>query len=338
MVRISFFSFDIRQCTGALLVTVAAAGLAGCASSHNGATFALASATAHGTDDVLVTGSVPDKAKAPAITITEKRTTPAGGGYYKIGKPYKIAGRRYRPAHDPDYKRTGIASWYGTAFHGRKTANGEVFDMNALSAAHTTMPLPSYARVTNLENGRSLIVRVNDRGPYSRGRVIDLSRRAAGLLDFQHAGTAKVRVEYIGKAPLDGRDHAYLAASFRAPGRNNRTATAAKSPPRVEEREVRTAARAMSPPRVEEQEVRTVARAEGGQQVVRLGVYARLDAVTRLKRALAKYGDISHNEIIAKDRVLRSVNLRVSNVGVPIDTILAAARSAGAVGARAIIQ
>ena len=101
---------------------------------------------------------------------------------YKIGKPYKIDGIWYYPKEDYQYDETGIASWYGSKFHGRKTANGEIYDMNAVTAAHKTLPMPSYARVTNLENGRSLVLRINDRGPFVRSRIIDLSRRSAQLL------------------------------------------------------------------------------------------------------------------------------------------------------------
>ena len=143
------------------------------------------------------------------------RWLPRGGGQNKIGAPYKVAGKRYVPTGVPDDVETGVASWYGSAFHGRRTANGEVYDMNRLSAAHRTMPLPSYARVTNLENGRSLVVRVNDRGPFSRDRVIDLSKRAAELLGYTRQGTAQVKVEYAGRAPLHGEDDRFLAASLR---------------------------------------------------------------------------------------------------------------------------
>lgn len=140
---------------------------------------------------------------------------PRGGGYEKVGSPYVVKGRRYYPTRTPKLVQTGRASWYGKAFHGRKTANGEVYDMNHLTAAHKTMPLPSYARVTNVANGHSVIVRVNDRGPFSNNRVIDLSKRAAQVLDYTLAGTAQVKVEYIGPAPLHGQDDAYLMASIR---------------------------------------------------------------------------------------------------------------------------
>ena len=131
---------------------------------------------------------------------------PKGGGRYKVGNPYKIGGRTYRPAEQPGYNRVGIASWYGEMFHGRYTANGEIYDMNALTAAHPILPLPTYARVTNLQNGRNLVVRINDRGPYARDRIIDMSRRSAQALGFQRDGTARVRVQYLGRAPLDGND------------------------------------------------------------------------------------------------------------------------------------
>ena len=139
---------------------------------------------------------------------------PLGGGVRKIGKPYKVAGRWYTPRHQPRYDRVGTASWYGTQFHGKKTANGEIFDMHNLTAAHPTLPIPSYVRVTNLANRRSLILRVNDRGPYARNRIMDLSKKSAKLLGVANKGTLRVRVQYLGQAPLNGnlsRERAYLA-------------------------------------------------------------------------------------------------------------------------------
>ena len=112
----------------------------------------------------------------------------------------------------------GLASWYGSEFHGRATADGEVFDMHSLSAAHRTMPLPSYARVTNLRNGHSVIVRVNDRGPFVGGRILDVSARVASLLEFNHLGVTKVRIDYVGKAPPAGSDGPTLLASLQTNG------------------------------------------------------------------------------------------------------------------------
>jgi rare lipoprotein A len=150
--------------------------------------------------------------------VADGEPVPHGGGQYLVGHPYTVAGHRYYPAENPSYTAVGMASWYGAAFHGRRTANGEVYDMASLSAAHPTMPLPSYARVTNLENGYSVIVRVNDRGPYHGGRVMDVSSRVADVLDMKAMGTAKVKVEYVGPAPMEGSDDSQLLASLRTDG------------------------------------------------------------------------------------------------------------------------
>lgn len=127
-------------------------------------------------------------------------------GSYKLGLPYRVGGHWYVPKHEPRYNRVGVASWYGADFNGRLTANGEVFDMEGLTAAHPTLPLPCHAYVTNLDNGRTILVRINDRGPYHGDRLIDLSRKSAALLGFEDRGTANVRVAYAGHAPLDGDD------------------------------------------------------------------------------------------------------------------------------------
>lgn len=152
---------------------------------------------------------------ASARVVEPGTPVPKGGGVYRVGKPYQVGGRTYTPEEDPNYKAEGLASWYGDAFHGRYTANGEIFDMETITAAHPTMPLPSYARVTNLRNKKSIVVRVNDRGPYVGNRVIDLSVKTARLLDFHGQGVARVRVEYIGRAPLAGSDDRKLIATLR---------------------------------------------------------------------------------------------------------------------------
>jgi rare lipoprotein A len=140
---------------------------------------------------------------------------PKGGGVYRVGKPYQVGGRTYVPEENRHYRAEGLASWYGDDFHGRLTANGEIYDMQAISAAHPTLPMPSYARVTNLSTHKSLIVRVNDRGPYQANREIDLSARAADLLGFRNHGVARVRVEYVGPAPIEGTDDRQLVATLR---------------------------------------------------------------------------------------------------------------------------
>src|SRR6201987_3052395 len=140
---------------------------------------------------------------------------PKGGGVYRGGTPYIVSGRVYVPENNPHYRVDGVAAWYGSDFDGRSTANGEIFDAEAITAAHPTLPLPSYVRVSNLSNGRSLVVRVNDRGPYAGNRIIDVSQRAAYLLGFTVSGTAWVRVEYVGPAPIEGSDDRVLEASLR---------------------------------------------------------------------------------------------------------------------------
>ena len=140
----------------------------------------------------------------PAPVEDHTVQVPPNAGVYKVGNPYKIDNIWYYPHEQPDYDETGIASWYGPDFYGHYTANGELYTGNALTAAHRTLPMPVNVRVTNLDNGKSIVVRVNDRGPYARGRIIDLSRHAAELLDVVQSGTARVRVTYVGRADLGG--------------------------------------------------------------------------------------------------------------------------------------
>lgn len=123
-------------------------------------------------------------------------------GHYKVGSPYEIKGVRYVPKEDFTYDQTGVASWYGPGFHGKRTANGEIFDSNALTAAHPTLQMPSVVRVTNLENGRSVVLRVNDRGPFANDRIIDVSRRGAEILGFRKQGVAFVRVQVMTEETL----------------------------------------------------------------------------------------------------------------------------------------
>lgn len=176
-------------------------------------------ASAHVNNKTKFSSALYGVKSSPRVTTSKK--VRKGGGRYQVGKPYKIKNKWYYPKEQPGYNKTGMASWYGPNFHGRLTANGEVYDQYALSAAHPTLPLPSYAKVTNLENGNSVIVRINDRGPFSSKRIIDLSAQASKLLGFQKKGLAKVRVRYIGKARMDGRDARYLMASYK-PARGQR--------------------------------------------------------------------------------------------------------------------
>jgi rare lipoprotein A len=140
------------------------------------------------------TGEAPPQAATPAPAFTPGSSADPG---FKIGRPYAINGVWYRPGVDWAYEEEGIASWYGSEFHGRSTANGELFDMHQMTAAHRTLPLPSIVQVTNLENGRSVRLRVNDRGPFAHERIIDVSKMAAKQLGFYDKGTARVRVRLI---------------------------------------------------------------------------------------------------------------------------------------------
>ena len=147
--------------------------------------------------------------------VTTAKYPPHGGGRYMAANPYVVRNVTYRPVDGPGYVAEGEASWYGMDFHGRRTANGEIFGAYYLTAASPVLPVPSYARVTNLENGRQILVRINDRGPYMQGRVADLSMQAATMLGYVNAGSAHVRIEYAGPAPLNGDDSRMLMASLR---------------------------------------------------------------------------------------------------------------------------
>jgi rare lipoprotein A len=164
---------------------------------------------------------------------------PKGGGVYKVGSPYMVNGQVFRPQETSGYSRAGVASWYGELFHGRRTANGEIYDMEALTAAHPTLPLPSYVRVTNPRNNRWLVLRVNDRGPYADDREIDLSWAAAMLLEIARPGTGLVRVDYLGPAPLSGDDSYERQVLARQPWAGPRVAFA-RSPARALMAQART--------------------------------------------------------------------------------------------------
>ena len=177
--------------------------MAGCSSAYNvvpqQADLApiAASLTAPASPDIVVPMPVAVSLRSVSTPLAERRN-----GAIKIGKPYEVAGNWYYPAPGTGYDEEGVASWYGPDFQGKSTANGETYNMNRLTAAHPTLPMPCYVAVTNEENGRTVVVRINDRGPYKAGRIIDLSHRAAQLLAVTHAGTANVRVKYLKMAPL----------------------------------------------------------------------------------------------------------------------------------------
>lgn len=196
------------------------------------------------------------------------------GGLYKIGNPYEIMGQKYYPKEDYDYVETGIASWYGQDFHAKYTANGEVYDMNTLTAAHRTLPLPSIVRVTNLENGRSLVLRVNDRGPFAKSRIIDISKRGSQLLGFQAQGTAKVKVEI-----LEEESKALKAALIGGPAP---TVYADNKPKTVS-----------IPKKVVSNYNAASTTATGSIFYIQAGSFANKEVASNLKSQLHKYGEIN---------------------------------------------
>jgi rare lipoprotein A len=242
MMRHRFGSREVVCLAGASFVAAAILALAGCADSKKSSSSRV--------DRRLGVSASPR-------VIQPGQPVPKGGGRYSVGKPYVVAGRTYYPTENRRYRAEGIASWYGDDFHGRLTANGEIYDMESISAAHPTLPIPSYARVTNLHNGRSIIVRVNDRGPYHDNRIIDLSSKTAQLLELRRAGTGRVRVEYVGAAALEGSDDRRLLATLsdRRPApppstvrvASSRPFTPASERPPVAERPPAPAAAALRP-------------------------------------------------------------------------------------------
>lgn len=221
-----------RDVRGIALASSVAALTAACSQSGNPPARSVASDTSRGSINRPLFTEEAYGVSTSARVATGGRV-PKGGGNFKLGSPYKVAGRWYVPREEPNYDRQGIGSWYGDDFHGRKTANGEVFDKNALSAAHPTLPLPSYAYVTNIATGRTILVRVNDRGPYVADRLIDLSHASARALGYENQGHARVRVRYAGRAPLNGddrRERQFLAEQRWNTGRDASQVAAYRPP------------------------------------------------------------------------------------------------------------
>lgn len=275
---------------------------------------------------------------------------------YKIGKPYQIKGVWYYPQEDFDYDETGIASWYGPDFHSKLTANGEVFDQNAVSAAHKTLPMPSVVRVTNLENGRSLVVRVNDRGPFAHGRVIDMSRRAAQLLGFEGQGTARVRVEVMaeesrvlaGKLAPSGSSQepeivaaprgSVTAESLPPPGSSEPSRPVVASAAKVDTSAQRAAAAAEATERkLASQEVSSVPVRSTGIYV-QAGSFSRHDNALRLSARLSAVGRPNVEQVSVKGKTWYRVRFGpMTNVD-EADRLLESVLAAGQQDARVIVD
>lgn len=257
------------------------------------------------------------------------------GGVYKVGNPYLIKGVRYYPEVDGDYDETGVASWYGPGFHQKTTANGETYDQNDLTAAHKTLPMPSYVRVTNLENGRAMVLRVNDRGPYAHGRIIDVSRRAAQLLGFEKQGTAKVRVEivdqgtkgFVAEKPVTTQEERDAVSAV--PVAKVETATLAP-PPGVAEAPA---------PVVEPPPPAQVAMVSVGPSdlYVQAGAFTRFDNANRLAARLFSFGETTIQSAIVGETEFFRVRIGPLASVEQADSVLANLIGAGFPEARIVV-
>jgi rare lipoprotein A len=250
----------------------------------------------------------------PPPAPVERVARPAGA--YKVGKPYQIAGRWYRPAYDPDYDKVGTGSWYGEQFQGRLTANGEIFDKELVSAAHPTLPLPSIVRVTNLENGRSLELRVNDRGPFVDDREIDLSEAAARRLGYQGKGLARVRVQFLRIAPdaLDApeeltRDIQVASAAVAETGLYQQAAAPAVAKERRDEAAPFRASTVEVREAVEAASVEPGCASVGDPLYVQVGAFSDPGRAERSRRQIAPFGAARLEPVFVRGEAL--LRLRV---------------------------
>ncbi|MCW9033899.1 MAG: septal ring lytic transglycosylase RlpA family protein [Rhodospirillales bacterium] len=272
---------------------------------------------------------------------------------YKLGRPYKIKGVTYYPKEDWEYDETGIASWYGPNFHGKKTANGETYNQWDLTAAHKTLPLPTFVQVTNLSNGRSLEVRINDRGPYAHGRIIDLSRRAAQLLGFEKQGTAKVRVRILrdkslkaaratgksyevakGETPItvDKMPKASVSSEpLDAPAGAKPVSQAAYKPVQAQPLAQPTSAKVVEP-------IVTQTAVSASNIYVQAGAFSRFDNANRVKAALAQVGDVKITSVLINGKDLFRVRLGPINSVQSADGILEQVIQVGYPDAKVIVN
>lgn len=276
----------------------------------------------------------------------------ADAGTYKVGSPYEINGVWYYPREDPQYSKTGIASWYGKKFHGRRTANGEIYDMNALTAAHKTLPMPARVRVTNLENGRSLILRINDRGPFVNGRIIDVSRRAAQLLGFKGRGTAKVRVTVVDQARVTtiakkAVTPAEQKRALPALPRGQVVAMNLAPPPGIKQNSGRTAGRE-APARVANANAAAPAKAESARVdrepvgpssiFVQAGAFAQAENADKLRARLDYIGPSSITNVFIRGQEMFRVRIGPLSSVEAADEILSRILANGINNARIVVE
>ncbi len=284
-------------------------------------------------------------------------------GNYKVGKPYKVMGKWYTPAVDMSYDRTGIASWYGPNFHGKPTANGEIFDQWEVSAAHKTLPIPSIVRVTNLDNGRSLVVRINDRGPFVDDRIIDLSRRSAELLGVIKAGTANVRVQIMPhesrvaaeRAKSGGAQLARADAPIKVDDVSSQPVASQQLPNPTDEKEqsklyiepAQPASTASNAPVIKqplmeapvtEKAAPAVAEVPKAGLYVQAGAFSNPENAERVKQTLQSIGHVSVTPITVSGRELFRVRIGPVADAAQADTLRARVVAAGYDNARTIVD
>ncbi len=263
---------------------------------------------------------------------------------YKVGQPYEISGNWYYPKEDYSYDETGIASWYGQDFHDHATANGEIFNKNELTAAHKTLPLPTLARVTNLDNGRSIVVRINDRGPFSGARIIDVSQRAAQLLGFEQNGTAKVRIQVLAD------ESKAIADAMRHYGTNAPTqvASAAPSPASssIEPVQTQTLEPVQTTPAIHQQLLETKPVAEvvqvpvtGPHQIyVQAGSFTVPENATKLQHSLASLGHASVTNAVVNGKQFYRVRVGPIATVEQADAMILRVKQAGVASPRTVVD
>ena len=307
----------------------------------------LSTALASGCAEVSLFGHV---AKSTLPSDPSPPATATTSSMYKVGKPYQIQGIWYYPREDFDYDETGIASWYGPDFHGKLTANGEQYDQMAVSAAHKTLPMPSLVRVTNLENGRTLVVRVNDRGPYVNGRIIDLSRRSAQLLGIEGKGTARVRVQVMGD------ESRALAGKLKedTPGAQPQVAAAPRASVTAEALPLANGAplpvrKAVAPtppgPRLDpalaaERQIGQVSEVpvHATNIFVQAGSFSRYDNAQRLSNQLAKLGKATISQAYVKGQTVYRVRLGPAASVEDADRLLDRVTASGQPDAKVLVE
>lgn len=264
---------------------------------------------------LVLTGCAGKTIEVKGTPHEQARAIKYQGGMYKVGNPYKIFGTWYYPKEDYSYDEEGVASWYGKDFHAKKTANGEDYNMHTLTAAHRTLPLPSIVKVTNLENGRTLLLRVNDRGPYAKSRIIDISKKGAELLGYNLQGTTRVRVELMEKESKE------LKAALLGQAAES---TASKKV--IPKKYVAVAPKASKPTYTDGEK----------KFYVQAGAFSKIESAQDLSSKLSKYGKSKVAEAIVDGKQFYRVRLGPFNHSEEAEVSLARVRSYGVYNAKVV--